>query len=60
MNRPTMQFSGCVDFAASRLGQIRRPVEHAVEFHSGAPVCQAGLTDRQQDQAISVLNQALS
>ncbi len=35
MIKPTMQFFGYVDFAASRLGEIRLPIEQVVEFLLG-------------------------
>jgi UDP-N-acetylglucosamine 4,6-dehydratase len=33
--KPTIQFSGEVDFAVNRLGERGRPVEQGFEFHSG-------------------------
>jgi UDP-N-acetylglucosamine 4,6-dehydratase len=33
--KPTIQFSGQVDFAVNRLGEIGRPVEPGFEYHSG-------------------------
>lgn len=33
--KPTIQFSGIVDFATNRIGEIGRPVEQGFEYHSG-------------------------
>jgi UDP-N-acetylglucosamine 4,6-dehydratase len=33
--KPTIQFTGHVDFTINRLGEIGRPVEQGFEFHSG-------------------------
>jgi UDP-N-acetylglucosamine 4,6-dehydratase len=33
--KPTIQFTGHVDFTINRLGEIGRPVEEGFEFHSG-------------------------
>jgi UDP-N-acetylglucosamine 4,6-dehydratase len=33
--KPTIQFSGVVDFSLSRLGELGHPVEQGFEFHSG-------------------------
>jgi UDP-N-acetylglucosamine 4,6-dehydratase len=33
--KPTIQFTGHVDFTVSRLGEIGRPVKQGFEFHSG-------------------------
>jgi UDP-N-acetylglucosamine 4,6-dehydratase len=33
--KPTIQFSGCVDFTENKLGECGRAVEQGFEFHSG-------------------------
>jgi UDP-N-acetylglucosamine 4,6-dehydratase len=33
--KPTIQFSGYVDFSVNRLGEVGKPVEQGVEYHSG-------------------------
>jgi UDP-N-acetylglucosamine 4,6-dehydratase len=33
--KPTIQFSGCVDFTENRLGECGREVDQGFEFHSG-------------------------
>ena len=33
--KPTIQFSGCVDFSVSRLEEVGQPVQQDFEFHSG-------------------------
>jgi UDP-N-acetylglucosamine 4,6-dehydratase len=33
--KPSIQFSGAVDFSTSRLGELGHPVEQGFEFHSG-------------------------
>ncbi len=33
--KPTIQFSGPVDYAVNKLGENGQPVEHGFEYHSG-------------------------